>query len=62
MIESYEPTAEVRLVSLDEIEHRLRRLGEEWDRHGEELCRLHPEIETAERRGPVATPWTIQRQ
>lgn len=61
MIESYEP-AEARVVDLDEIETRLRRLVEEWDRHGAELHRLHPEIEEAERCGPVATPWQISRQ
>lgn len=43
MIESYE-SAEVRSMDLDEIEARVRRLGEEWDRHGAELHRLHPEV------------------
>lgn len=62
MIESYEPIAEVRSVSLDDVETRLRQVADEWDRHEAELHRLHPEIEAMERRGTVATPWTIKRQ
>lgn len=60
MIESYEPIADVRRI--EDIEDRVRRLVEEWDRHGAEIHRLHPEIEAAERRGPVVTPWQIARQ
>ncbi len=62
MIESYEPSAEVRMVDLDDLAARIRQVGEEWERHEAELHRLHPEIEAAERRGPVATPWQITRQ
>lgn len=62
MTESYEPVEQVYSVDLSEIEGRLRRVGEEWDRHEVELHRLYPEIEAEALRGPVPTPWQIARQ
>lgn len=63
MIDSYEPAVVVIAEQgIESLRERVRRVCESWDRHEAELLRLHPELDTEPRRGPVATPWQIQKQ